>query len=170
MKKVLLVVLSLLVFATSAFAVPVGQLWQESGFGPFDKMEIFMLSDNDFTADSRITTTGTGWQTELLDPDYLLFSGPALELIRFYTGFTSTTAPTLMHFLSFNNGEFVEASKLEWTENGWISPTITPTSEDLSLYDEMRGNSAPVPEPSTMFLSAMGMAALFYVRRKQTKN
>lgn len=169
MKKVLLVVLSLLVFATSAFAVPVGQLWQESGVGLFDKMELFMISENNFDTNNGVVTTGTSWQTELVNPDYLLFSGPAIELIQFYTSFADIAAPTLMHFLAFNDGSFLEAAEMEWMGSNWSITAFTPDSADLSLYSELRGDSATpaVPEPSTMFLSAMGMAALFYVRRRQ---
>lgn len=168
MKKMILVVLSLLVFATSAFAVPIGQLWEESGVGLFDKMEMFMISDNDFTADSRITTTGTGWQTELANPDYLLFSGPAVSSIQFYTGFADTAAPTLMHFLAFKGSSFLEAAEMEWMGSNWKITTFTPDSADLSLYQEMREAAAPVPEPSTFMLAGLGIGALFFVRRKQS--
>jgi hypothetical protein len=170
MKKLILVVLSLLVFATSAFAVPSNpQGWKEYGVGLFDKIEMFMLSDNDFSANNGINTTGTDWQVNIESPDYLMFSGTPLDYIEFYTGFANAAAPIKMNFLAYRGNTLLEAAKIEWVSNDWLITGLLTTSDDLSLYQEMRDEAAaPVPEPSTFMLAGLGIGALFLVRRKQS--
>lgn len=169
MKKMILMALVLGVLAMSnvAFAVPIGQEWNESGVGNFDRLELYMTTSNNFTDSSRITTAGKGWTTNALENKFLSFNGPDVTSINFFTGFEFPNLPVKMDFLAYNDANLLEGAKILWTGNAWNISGFTPGAADFELYNSLKeDNAAPVPEPGTIVLMVVGFAGLIMFKRR----
>lgn len=139
------------------------QAFNESGVGPFNEMEAFMVSGSTFEADGFVNFSSGGWSGALLRPDYIKAVGSALDYLQFDIKFvTAQITPLVFDFLAWNDGELQEQVRATWSGGGWSFGTTPVVS---SGYDR----SAAVPIPPTVWLLGSGLLGLVGLRRKFRK-
>ena len=155
---------------STAIPLPIGdpipgnswaQAFIENGVGPFDKMEAFMISGGPFEANGFESFSAGGWNGLLINPNYILATGPAVTDNTFNIQFFgSSGTPLTFDFFAYNDSILLDRAHAVWNGGGWA---ITPLSKDPNdpNYDR-----TPVPEPGILILLGIAMVSVAAARRK----
>jgi hypothetical protein len=147
---------------------PVGswaQLFQESGVGPFNRMEFTMdTPDIVFATPSMYNFSDSGWSVYFTSSDSRQSEarGPAIELLEFDVHFSDTPAvPLAFSFTAWNNDVFLELVNGSWNGSSW---TMTTTSENCL-------RPVFVPEPGgTLVIFCASMVGLLGMLKRGLKS
>jgi len=166
MKKIIITVLFVLVSSTFALASPWTQQFNESGVGHFVEMDMFMLTPGlQFTGSSGYTMPN--WMA-VDAPLFIQAMGPAATSINWNVGFSDNT-PFAIDFFAFDaSHHIVDAAIGNWN-GGWSFAGIENASakyaSDLRLYAP--ADNAPVPEPGTLALLAIGITGMIVIIKRR---
>ncbi len=137
------------------------QLFEESGYGNFDKIEAFMVTDGIDFVGGWTGMTGEDWTSSLVNPDYAVATGPAINSMQMALSFSSgSSVPLQFDFLGWYGDVVVDPARATWNGSGW---SIASIQVDPASYNR---SSEPVPEPGTMMLLGAGLIGLASYGRK----
>jgi hypothetical protein len=122
------------------------QRFEESGVGPFNRMEFTMdTPDIVFATPSMYNFSDSGWSVYFTSSDSRQSAayGPAVELLQFDVHFPDSPAvPLAFSFTAWNNDVFLELVNGSWNGSSW---TMTTTSENC-----LAPVGPPIPRPSSV--------------------
>ncbi|OPX20345.1 MAG: hypothetical protein BZ151_04250, partial [Desulfobacca sp. 4484_104] len=160
------------------------QKFQENGMGiteSFDKIEVFMISEDDVFQDPGIQNfSASSWSAELINPQYVLAAGPTTTYTEYTFVFPDPKSnPFQMDYLVYAASELEFAQRITWNGKGWKYPFINDDhgstincgiikDPDWNPDNYDRSPSASVvPLPGALFLLGAGVFRLAVFRRRK---
>jgi hypothetical protein len=156
------------------------QVWSENGQytnaqQTWDKAEAFLVSGGTWT-EPGLTIAVTDWTATLINPTYVLATGPAFNsslqgLFSFTTYATDRTStdPFVFDWILWYGDTIVGFDRLTWTpapDGGWIL-TETPISAADFYAQSSQENRAHAPLPPTVLLLGSGLVGLVLLNRRK---
>ena len=138
------------------------QVWSENGqYGPtnaqqtWDKAEAFLVSGGTWT-DPYLTIAVTGWTATLVNPTYILATGPAFNsslqgIFSFTTYATDRTAtdPFVFDWILSHGTTIVGFDRLTWTPatgGGWtLTESPIPAADFTAVSSKKTAPRCPFP-------------------------
>ena len=132
----------------------------ESDVGNFKKMEIIMVSDDEFESPGVSDFNRTGWDVTLFTPDHVIATGTTYTTLTFNINFVNDKSdPLSFDFLSWEGTILKTAANASWSGSKWTISNFSPAER-----------AAVVPLPGALVLLGAGLFRLAaYGRRRRSE-
>lgn len=130
------------------------QAFNESGVGPFDWMQVYMVPTDLWDKPAFSDFTHSSWLQVYNDKTYAAASGDLVTSLDFRLRFDGALAePFEFYFQAYSGNILLETAKAKWSP-GWIIEVVSGDSFPGGKI------SVPVPEPGTLLLLGSGLIGL----------
>jgi hypothetical protein len=136
--------------------------WYNGTHFNFDKLEVFLMSPDDFFKDPGMTDFDVaGWQGNLINPRYTLAQGPSVgDLYWTFQFLGPQSNPFSMDYL-FYSGDDLFVSRINWSGSSWSYVVDIDPAPSYDRFPTM----GFVPQPNSIILVCSGLALVVLGRR-----
>jgi len=138
------------------------QLFNDSGIGSFDHLQMWMVAPDGFRTPRGIDRFSvSGWIQTFNNGQLLIADGPATESLNFRLNFAGPPGdPFTLYFQAWGGSSLLESATLAWGGSGW-------TIDQGSAWDPGRPLSTlPVHEPSGILLMGAALLGVYLIGRR----